>query len=211
MGMYDIVTGVEEDCPDCGKPIEGGHWQSKWGPCELLNLDFRELDGFRGYCHACKLSIDYTYRDDTHPENRFRQALERIATGYVSLKGAQAEAMLALEGGRELEHYERHVDRWGLRNQEARAREAAEREEREKALTRTHCTCGALLVRVDGEFYETWMACTRTGREQGDCGPGVPVLRDASWVEHVRHLRRVDLGREWLDTETEQWVRRWTP
>jgi hypothetical protein len=57
MGMFDTIK-FDEPCPYCGHT---GNWfQSKDGPCEMLNLEPYEVEEFYTSCRGCKSWLVYS-------------------------------------------------------------------------------------------------------------------------------------------------------
>lgn len=51
MGMFDYISQVPvQNCRKCGQQL-GADWQSKDGPCELLELPFWQVRNFYQKCH----------------------------------------------------------------------------------------------------------------------------------------------------------------
>lgn len=57
MGMYDDIK-LEINCPYCGKKVSG--FQSKSGPCMLLELEYWEVPNFYTACPHCGKWIEYS-------------------------------------------------------------------------------------------------------------------------------------------------------
>lgn len=57
MGMYDTVR-FAIPCPECGEPVSG--FQSKDGPCELLELQPHDVSNFYAPCRSCETWIEFT-------------------------------------------------------------------------------------------------------------------------------------------------------
>jgi hypothetical protein len=52
MGMFDDITEVPpQKCRECGAKL--GRWQSKDGPCQLLELPFWKVNQFYTSCDKC--------------------------------------------------------------------------------------------------------------------------------------------------------------
>jgi hypothetical protein len=57
MGMFDWVR-YEEDCPNCGKHLDG--FQSKSSYSMLEQIKPHKVDNFYTPCYNCKVWINYT-------------------------------------------------------------------------------------------------------------------------------------------------------
>jgi len=56
MGMFDYIK-FEMACPKCGAKVSG--FQSKDGPCCLIELEYWEVDNFYSSCPQCQTWIEY--------------------------------------------------------------------------------------------------------------------------------------------------------
>lgn len=57
MGMFDSIN-FKMNCPRCKKDM--GDFQSKDGPCLLIELEFFEVDNFYTSCNHCLTWVEFT-------------------------------------------------------------------------------------------------------------------------------------------------------
>ena len=63
MGVYDIVK-YSCPCPVCGEKLD--NFQSKSGPCAMIEVEVWEVDNFYGSCYNCGKWVKFK-RKRPHP------------------------------------------------------------------------------------------------------------------------------------------------
>jgi hypothetical protein len=77
MGMFDDITCVPPTpCIKCREPITEG-WQSKNGPCQLLQLPYWHVEYFYTSCEKCGAWNEYYLRKTVGPDYRPIQDYEQ--------------------------------------------------------------------------------------------------------------------------------------